>query len=71
MLFTYFQFLVFCYQSFDFYIILQHNILQIQAAVLVLRSTRGLPGPKDYKNKKDADILNWLQAMFGFQVRYL
>ncbi|GMH11510.1 hypothetical protein Nepgr_013351 [Nepenthes gracilis] len=39
---------------------------EIQAAVLVLRNTRGLPWPKD-KKKKDEDILDWLQAMFGFQ----
>ncbi|KAM7497427.1 hypothetical protein LguiA_021841 [Lonicera macranthoides] len=40
---------------------------EIQASVLALRSTRGLPWPKDYKKKKDEDILDWLQAMFGFQ----
>ncbi|KAK4419494.1 Callose synthase 3 [Sesamum alatum] len=40
---------------------------EIQAAVLALRNTRGLPWPKDYKKKKDEDILDWLQAMFGFQ----
>lgn len=69
MLYTYFLFRVFCYPSFDFYIILWHNTLQIQAAVLALRNTRGLPWPKDYKKKKDEDILDWLQAMFGFQVK--
>lgn len=42
--------------------------LQVQAAVYALRNTRGLPWPKDYKKKKDEDILDWLQAMFGFQV---
>ena len=36
--------------------------------MLALRNTRGLPWPKDYKKKKDEDILDWLQAMFGFQV---
>ena len=41
---------------------------QIQAAVFALRNTRGLPWPKDYKKKKDEDILDWLEAMFGFQV---
>ena len=45
--------------------------LQIQAAVLALRNTRGLPWPKDHKKKKDEDILDWLQAMFGFQVAYV
>ncbi|KAK4258423.1 hypothetical protein QN277_007877 [Acacia crassicarpa] len=40
---------------------------EIQAAVFALRNTRGLPWPKDYKKKKDEDILDWLGAMFGFQ----
>nr|AXY97640.1 Glucan synthase-like 12 [Populus tomentosa] len=40
---------------------------EIQAAVLALRNTRGLPWPKDYKKKTDEDVLDWLQAMFGFQ----
>ncbi|KAK6144005.1 hypothetical protein DH2020_020825 [Rehmannia glutinosa] len=40
---------------------------EIQAAVHALRNTRGLPWPKDYKKKKDEDILDWLQSMFGFQ----
>ncbi|KAK4773562.1 hypothetical protein SAY87_028581 [Trapa incisa] len=40
---------------------------EIQAAVIALRNTRGLPWPKDHKKKKDEDILDWLQAMFGFQ----
>lgn len=44
--------------------------LQIQAAVVALRNTRGLPWPKEYNKKKDEDILDWLQAMFGFQVMY-
>ena len=42
--------------------------MQIQAAVYALRNTRGLPWPRDYKKKKDEDLLDWLQAMFGFQV---
>ncbi|KAK1356315.1 hypothetical protein POM88_049571 [Heracleum sosnowskyi] len=41
---------------------------EIQAAVYALRSTRGLPWPRDYKKKKDEDLLDWLQSMFGFQV---
>ncbi|KAL8099491.1 hypothetical protein AgCh_031937 [Apium graveolens] len=41
--------------------------MQIQAAVYALRNTRGLPWPRDYKKKKDEDLLDWLQAMFGFQ----
>ncbi|KAK1356313.1 hypothetical protein POM88_049569 [Heracleum sosnowskyi] len=40
---------------------------EIQAAVYALRSTRGLPWPRDYKKKKDEDLLDWLQSMFGFQ----
>ncbi|KAL1565196.1 Callose synthase 3 [Salvia divinorum] len=40
---------------------------EIQAAVHALRNTRGLLWPKDYKKKKDEDVLDWLQAMFGFQ----
>ncbi|XP_011037935.1 PREDICTED: callose synthase 3 [Populus euphratica] len=40
---------------------------EIQAAVVALRNTRGLPWPKDYKKKNDEDVLDWLQAMFGFQ----
>ncbi|KAL5832191.1 hypothetical protein ACOSQ4_017545 [Xanthoceras sorbifolium] len=40
---------------------------EIIAAVVALRNTRGLPWPKDHKKKKDEDILDWLQEMFGFQ----
>ncbi|PPS05987.1 hypothetical protein GOBAR_AA14662 [Gossypium barbadense] len=40
---------------------------EIQAAVYALRNTRGLPWPIDHKGKKDEDILDWLQEMFGFQ----
>ncbi|XP_010940236.1 callose synthase 3 [Elaeis guineensis] len=40
---------------------------EIRAAVYALRNTRGLPWPKDYKKKPDEDLLDWLQAMFGFQ----
>ncbi|KAG5565273.1 hypothetical protein RHGRI_001233 [Rhododendron griersonianum] len=40
---------------------------EIQASVSALRNTRGLPWPKDHKKKADEDILDWLQAMFGFQ----
>ncbi|XP_074563067.1 callose synthase 3-like [Curcuma longa] len=42
---------------------------EIQAAVFALRNIRGLPWPKDYKKKSNADLLDWLQIMFGFQVR--
>jgi len=45
-----------------------HHSFQIQAAVFALRNTRGLAWPKDSKKKKDEDILDWLGAMFGFQV---
>ncbi|EHA8588213.1 callose synthase 3 [Cocos nucifera] len=40
---------------------------EIRAAVHSLRNTRGLPWPKDHKRKVDEDLLDWLQAMFGFQ----
>ncbi|KAJ6809888.1 callose synthase 3-like [Iris pallida] len=40
---------------------------EIQAAVIALRNTRGLPWPKDHKKKVDEDLLDWLQTMFGFQ----
>ncbi|KAM7472441.1 hypothetical protein LguiA_010624 [Lonicera macranthoides] len=40
---------------------------EIEASVTALRNTRGLPWPKGHKKKKDEDILDWLQAMFGFQ----
>ncbi|GFZ00641.1 callose synthase 1 [Actinidia rufa] len=40
---------------------------EIQASVSALRNTRGLPWPKGHKKKVDEDILDWLQAMFGFQ----
>ncbi|KAI3681239.1 hypothetical protein L6452_36028 [Arctium lappa] len=40
---------------------------EIQASVSALRNTRGLPWPKGYKKKVDGDVLDWLQAMFGFQ----
>ncbi|KAH7849658.1 hypothetical protein Vadar_021042 [Vaccinium darrowii] len=40
---------------------------EIQAALLALRNTRGLPWPREYKKKQEEDILDWLQAMFGFQ----
>ncbi|KAH9774697.1 callose synthase 2 [Citrus sinensis] len=41
---------------------------EIQSTVSTLRNTRGLPWPKGHKKKIDEDILDWLQAMFGFQV---
>ncbi|GLU19453.1 hypothetical protein SLE2022_357040 [Rubroshorea leprosula] len=40
---------------------------EIQAVVYALHNTRGLPWTKDRKKKKDEDILDWLQEMFGFQ----
>ncbi|EXB29008.1 Callose synthase 3 [Morus notabilis] len=40
---------------------------EIQAAVVALRNTRGLPWTKEYNKRKEEDILDWLQAMFGFQ----
>ncbi|KAL5762824.1 hypothetical protein ACOSP7_019088 [Xanthoceras sorbifolium] len=40
---------------------------EIKATVAALRNTRGLPWPKGHRKKVDKDILDWLQAMFGFQ----
>uniref|UniRef100_M8C7W7 1,3-beta-glucan synthase n=1 Tax=Aegilops tauschii TaxID=37682 RepID=M8C7W7_AEGTA len=40
---------------------------EIQASFHALRNTRGLPWPKDHEKKDDADLLEWLQALFGFQ----
>ncbi|XBI05297.1 hypothetical protein VPH35_133474 [Triticum aestivum] len=47
---------------------------EIQAAVYALCNIRGLPWPKDKEQEKkpdekktDRDLLDWLQAMFGFQ----
>ncbi|KAF3321080.1 callose synthase 3-like protein [Carex littledalei] len=40
---------------------------EIQSAANALRNMRGLPWPKDHKPKLNEDILDWLQAMFGFQ----
>ena len=42
---------------------------KIQAAASALRNTRGLPWPKTYEHKVNEDLLDWLQAMFGFQER--
>ncbi|KVI00628.1 1,3-beta-glucan synthase subunit FKS1-like, domain-1 [Cynara cardunculus var. scolymus] len=43
---------------------------EIQASVTALRNTRGLPWPKEHTKKEDEDILDWLQAMFGFQMAF-
>uniref|UniRef100_A0A7N2LCH8 Uncharacterized protein n=1 Tax=Quercus lobata TaxID=97700 RepID=A0A7N2LCH8_QUELO len=40
---------------------------EIQASVSALCNIRGLPWPKDHQKKVNEDILDWLQAMFGFQ----
>lgn len=40
---------------------------EIQASVSALRNIRGLPWPKNHEKKVNEDILDWLQAMFGFQ----
>ncbi|XP_035541393.1 callose synthase 2 isoform X2 [Juglans regia] len=40
---------------------------EIQVSVSALRNTRGLPWPKDHQKKVNEDMLDWLQAMFGFQ----
>ncbi|GKV47284.1 hypothetical protein SLEP1_g54197 [Rubroshorea leprosula] len=42
---------------------------EIQAVVYALRNTGGLPWTKDHEKKTDEDILDWLQEMFGFQVK--
>lgn len=47
------------------------SIIKIQSAANALRNMRGLPWPKDHKPKLNEDILDWLQAMFGFQVAHL
>ncbi|KAI7992954.1 Callose synthase 2 [Camellia lanceoleosa] len=40
---------------------------EIQASVSALGNTIGLAWPKGHKKKVNEDILDWLQAMFGFQ----
>ncbi|KAG2327698.1 hypothetical protein Bca52824_010426 [Brassica carinata] len=40
---------------------------KIQATVIALRNTRGLPWQAGHKKKLDEDMLDWLQTMFGFQ----
>ncbi|KAJ6299719.1 hypothetical protein OIU76_020657 [Salix suchowensis] len=49
----------------------QHQVImgypEIKATVSALRNTRGLPWPKRDKKRVNEDILDWLQAMFGFQ----
>ncbi|KAJ6755471.1 LYST-INTERACTING PROTEIN LIP5 DOPAMINE RESPONSIVE PROTEIN DRG-1 [Salix purpurea] len=49
----------------------QHQVImgypEIKATVSALRNTRGLPWPKGDKKRVNEDILDWLQAMFGFQ----
>jgi len=42
-------------------------MIQIKAAVTALRNIRALPWPGN-NQKPDPDLLDWLQAMFGFQV---
>lgn len=56
-------------QNTEIYLILLIlSCSKIQASVAALRNTRGLPWPKGYMKKVNEDILDWLQAMFGFQV---
>ncbi|CAK9310310.1 unnamed protein product [Citrullus colocynthis] len=43
------------------------RIPEIQASVSALRNTRALPWPNNHKKRVNEDILDWLQAMFGFQ----
>ncbi|VVA90439.1 unnamed protein product [Arabis nemorensis] len=43
------------------------SLPEIQATVIALRNTRGLPWPAGHKKKLDEDMLDWLQTMFGFQ----
>ena len=44
--------------------------VQIQAIVSALRNISGLPWPRGIPKKVNEDILDWLQAQFGFQVTY-
>ncbi|GJV43514.1 callose synthase 3 [Tanacetum coccineum] len=37
------------------------------SAVVALRYIRGLPWRREYKRRKQDDVLDWLQMMFGFQ----
>ncbi|KAD5508750.1 hypothetical protein E3N88_16453 [Mikania micrantha] len=46
----------------------KNNLIQIQASVSPLRNTSGFPWPEVYKKKGDDDILDWLQAIFGYEV---
>lgn len=46
--------------------------LQVKAAVAALWNTRGLNWPSAFEQSRqkagDLDLLDWLRAMFGFQV---
>lgn len=45
---------------------------QVKAAVSALSNTRGLNWPASFEPQRqktgDLDVLDWLRAMFGFQV---
>lgn len=47
-------------------------LLQVKAAVGALWNTRGLNWPSAFEQHRqksgDLDLLDWLRAMFGFQV---
>lgn len=49
--------------------------LQIKAGVEALRNIRGLPWPSQMEQARhksgELDLLDWLQCMFGFQVRII
>ncbi|XP_039158721.1 callose synthase 3 [Eucalyptus grandis] len=40
---------------------------EIQSAVKALHKTEDLPWPNGHEKKKHGDVLDWLQAIFGFQ----
>lgn len=47
--------------------------LQVKAAVAALSNTHGLSWPASFEQQRqragELDLLDWLRAMFGFQVR--
>jgi hypothetical protein len=55
---------------FHLSLLLNYFCVQIQASVSALRNISGLLWPKGIPKKVNEDILDWLQAQFGFQVTY-
>lgn len=66
--------LVWCFKTIRLfaYLIYPYLLWQIKAAVAALRNTRGLTWPTSFEQQKqkagELDLLDWLRAMFGFQV---